>query len=117
MLSPALSRPEVPWPLLLRAAAWWLVAGLLYASSLLLVPVNLPAAVFALLASLVCLPGARIAFREFTGIRVGGAAAAMVAMTLVLGAVVSAGWPADTLAEGTIAADELVVTASQASKP
>ena len=58
---------ETAW---LGLALWRLSAGILYALALLLVPRQLPAAVFLLLAALLCLPSCRAAFHRHTGVRV-----------------------------------------------
>lgn len=72
--------------------AWRLTAALLYAFSLVLVPLDLPAAVAALLASVLCFPETRSSLFKVTGFRLGGLATASVAAALVLGAVMSTGW-------------------------
>jgi len=100
LLSP--TRPTVPLTSRLGVVAWRLAAGLLYAGSLLLVPLDLLAAVFALFAAFVCLPGARTALLERTGIRLGGVAAALMVMTLLLGAVLMTGRPVDPRPEGCV---------------
>jgi len=74
--------------------AWRLAAGLLYAFSLVLVPLDLPAAVAALLASVLCFPETRSSLFKHTGFRLGGLATASLAAALVLGAVMSTGWQA-----------------------
>ena len=102
-----------PWGM----ALWRLAAMLLYAASLMLIPHDLPAAVFTLMAALLCLPGARAAMRERTGWRVGGAAAASAVMVLLLGVVARAGWPVDAPPSSGVSTGSVVVSTSLASKP
>lgn len=100
----------------LGLALWRLSAGILYALALLLVPRHLPAAVFMLLAALLCLPGSRSAFLRGTGLRVGAGFSALGAMALVLGAVLSAGWPSRLPIPPVAASGGLVVAAAQSAK-
>lgn len=102
---------------LLGAALWRCVAALLYACSLLLIPHNLPAAVFVLLAALACLPGPRAALRDRTGLHVGGASAASGAVLLLLCALVSTGYEADATISSVGATGAVVAFASPAGKP
>ena len=69
MRSMSTTQPQTPSTWRLSRAARWLVAGLLYTGSLLLVWLDLLAAVFALFASLVCLPEVRAALRTCAGTR------------------------------------------------
>jgi hypothetical protein len=96
---------------------WRLATAVLYGSSLLLVPQHLPSAVFALLASLVCLPGARLAIWTHTGIRIRGVSAALGAFMLLLCAAVSAGWQAEAPMARAAAGELVVVSSSSNSKP
>jgi tetrahydromethanopterin S-methyltransferase subunit D len=115
MPAPTLARPAVAAPSLFGTALWRFAATLLYACSLMLIPHDLPAAVFALLAALVCLPGARAALRERTGLRVGAALTAAGATGLLLCAVAMTGHPAQAAISS--ASDGAVPDASQAGKP
>ena len=117
MPAPILAPPALGYPALLGIALWRLAAALLYACSLILIPHDLPAAVFVLLATLVCLPGARAALRERTGLRVGGVVAASGAMVLLLCAVVSTGLQADAPISSAGAAGAVGVSASLTGKP
>lgn len=109
MRSLAPTRPQTHSALPFTHAAWWLVAGLLYSGSLLFVWIDLPAAVATLFAALVCLPEVRAALHNRTGARIDGVTAALVAMVVVLGAMLSAGWPSSPPAESTVASSNLVV--------
>lgn len=117
MPAPILAPPALGYPSLLGMVLWRLAATLLYACSLVLIPHDLPAAVFALLAALVCLPGARAALRERTGLRVGGVVAASGAAVLLLCAVVSPVLQADAPVSSAGAAGAVVVSASLTGKP
>ncbi len=116
MPAPTLVRTATA-PLLLGALLWRCVAALLYACSLLLIPHNLPAAVFALLAALVCFPGVRAALRDSTGLHVRGTAAASGAVFLLLCAAVSTGYQADVTISSMGATGAVVASASPAGKP
>ena len=98
-------------------ALWRLAAAVLYVGSLLLTSHDLPDAVLVLLAALVCLPGARAALRERTGIRVGGMAAASGAVLLMLCAVLRAGWEADAPMPSAGATGAVVASALLVGKP
>lgn len=109
MRSIATTRPQAHLALQFSTVAWWFVAGLLYSGSLLLVWLDLLAAVVTLVAALLCLPEVRAALRDITGVRVGGVATALVVTVLVLGAMLSAGWPVAPPPESTVASTHLVV--------
>ena len=97
MPAPTLARPAVASSSRIATALLRLAAALLYACSLMLIRLDLPTAVFALLASLLCLPGSRDALRERTGHRVGGMVTASGATVLLLCAVVRMGMQDDVL--------------------
>jgi crotonobetainyl-CoA:carnitine CoA-transferase CaiB-like acyl-CoA transferase len=93
------------------------VAALLYALSLVLIPLNMLAALAVLMAALLCLPEPRDAIWVRTGVRLGGISTALLAITLVLAALMSAGWQDEGLSTEVVADDVLVVSATQDSKP
>jgi len=95
--------------------AWRLAAALLYAFSLVLVPLDIPAAVATLLASVLCFPETRSSLAKVTGFRLGGLATASVVTALVLGAVMSTGWHAGPTDAGP--ASEAPATAGTAAAP
>jgi hypothetical protein len=117
MHAPSLAQPVVASPSPWGTALWRLVAALLYACSLMLIPHDLTAAVLALLAALLCLPGARAAWHERTGLRVGGALTASGAMLLLLCALVRTGLETEVPTSSDPANAALVVSSSLASKP
>jgi hypothetical protein len=116
MSDPFVPRPLPASPSPFGLALWRLATALLYGCSLLLIPHDLPAAVLALMAALVCLPGARAAILESTGLRVGGAVAASAAAVLLLGAVVRTGLPFEAPTPSGEATGVLLVSTSLASK-
>ena len=116
MPAPTLTRTSMA-PSLFGAAMWRLAAALLYGCSLLLVSHDLPAAVFCLMAALVCLPGARADLRRRTGIHVGGVVAASATVVLLLCAVVRAGTPAEDPISSASAVAAVGISISLAGKP
>ena len=112
MSAHAVARPS-PSPI--GTALWRLAAALLYASSLMLIPHDLLAAVLALMAALVCMPGARTAIFERTGVRVGGAVAALTAVVLLLGIVVRMGLPSEAPTSSGDVTGVLLVSTSLAT--
>jgi hypothetical protein len=117
MSDTAVPRPSPASPSPFGLALWRLATAVLYGFSLLLVPHHLPSAVFALLASLLCLPGARLAIWAHTGLRIPGVGAASGAFMLLLCAVLSAGWQADAPMASAGAGELVVVSSSSTSKP
>jgi anti-sigma-K factor RskA len=96
--------------------AWRSVAALLYAVSLVLIAFSLPAALTVLLAALLCFPEPRDALWMRTGIRLGGVATAMLAMTLVVVALTLAGWLGDSPAAGAGGVAEVVVVSDSLAR-
>ena len=93
--------------------AWRCAAALLYALSMVLIPLNVLAAVAVLMAALLCLPEPRDAIWVRTGVRLGGIATALLAMTLVLAALMTTGWQDDDPSTGAIDDEVLVVSTTQ----
>jgi hypothetical protein len=93
------------------------VAALLYGCSLLLIPLSLSSAVFALLAALVCLPAVRAELFARAGIRVDGLGVASAVTLLILFAVLSAGGLAEGLDSSANFASADVVSISPGTKP
>jgi len=116
MPAPTLTRTSMA-PSLFGAAMWRLAAALLYGCSLLLVSHDLPAAVFCLMAALVCLPGARADLRRRTGIHFGGVVAASATVVLLLCAVARAGLSAEDPISSASAVAAVGVSISLAGKP
>jgi hypothetical protein len=116
MPTSTLARSALQSPSLFATVLWRFAATLLYACSLILIPHDLAAAVFALIAALVCLPGARAAILERTGLRVSGAVAASAASVLLLGVVVRTGLPFEAPTSSGEATGVLLVSTSLAGK-
>ncbi len=117
MRAPVVVRPVLPSPSLLGMALWRLATAMLFGCSLLLVPHDLVAAVFALLASLVCLPEVRAHLREGAGLRIGGVAAAAGALGLMQCAVLSTDWQGESLDASSASGGVVVVSSTSSSKP
>lgn len=93
------------------------MAAVFYGCSLLLIPLGLTSAVFALLAGLVCLPGARAELHAHTGIRIGGLGVVSAVTLLMLFAVLSAGGLAEGLDSSASFASADVVSKTLGAKP
>lgn len=102
---------------LLGLAIWRLATAMLFGCSLLLVPHDLVAAVFALLASLVCIPEARAHLPDGTGLRIGGVAAAAGALGLMQCAVLSTDWQGESQVAISASGGVVVVSVASGSNP
>ena len=116
MATPAPRRGPVDDSSWLGLALWRLSAGILYVLALLLVPHHLRAAVFLLLAALLCLPGTRAGVLLNTGVRVGAGFSALGALALVIAAMLSAASQDESQIPEIAAIGGLVAAAAQAAK-